>query len=257
MTTPYYSDDQVTLYCGDFRELLPDVLATHGEPDLVLTDPPYGETSLKWDRWPTGWPALMPGRSMWCFGSMRMFLEHRDEFTHAGWKLSQDVVWEKNTTGMNAGDRFSRCHEHALHWYSGDWKAVHHQPPRVPARKRVAGDVVSRGVVGKGAVTGEMGAYRLVSDGLGYQRTVIQSDSTRCGINETEKPPGMVEQLLTYGCPPGGLVLDVFAGGCSTLVAARNSGRRAIGIELREEQCVKAVEWRLSQTVLPFAEGVS
>ena len=64
------------------------------------------------------------------------------------------------------------------------------------------------------------------------------------------------ENLIAYGCPPGGLVLDVFAGSCSTLVAARNSGRRAVGIELREEQCAKAVEWRLSQAVLPF-EGAS
>ena len=59
---PYYADEQVTLYCGDFRELMPGVLAIHGEPDLVLTDPPYGETSLAWDRWPDGWPQLIPGR---------------------------------------------------------------------------------------------------------------------------------------------------------------------------------------------------
>lgn len=38
-------------------------------------------------------------------------------------------------------------------------------------------------------------------------------------------------------------------------VAARNSGRRAIGFELREEQCAKAVEWRLSQAPLPFGEA--
>ncbi len=69
-------------------------------------------------------------------------------------------------------------------------------------------------------------------------------------INETEKPAGLVENLLTYGMDQRGYVLDVFAGGCSTLVAARNSGRRAVGIELREEQCAKAVEHRLSQTVL-------
>src|SRR4051812_46740983 len=113
MTAPYYVDEQVTLYCGDFRDLLPQVLAEHGEPDLVLTDPCYGETSLAWDRWVDGWPSIMPGRSMWCFGSMRMFLDRRDEFRDAGWKLSQDVigqnvVWEKHNGSGFATDRFKR-----------------------------------------------------------------------------------------------------------------------------------------------------
>jgi site-specific DNA-methyltransferase (adenine-specific) len=254
MTKPYYSDDQVTLYCGDFRKLLPDVLATHGEPDLVLTDPPYGETSLKWDRWPDGWPSLIPGRSMWCFGSMRMFLDHRDEFD--GWKLSQDVVWQKQGGSGFATDRFVRIHEHALHWYRGAWADVHHIAGRIPHYGPDKGRVV-RGQMPKH--TGQIGRSAWQDDGTRLQGSVIQVPNMqgKGAINETEKPAGLVENLLTYGCPPGGLVLDVFAGGCSTLVAARNSGRRAIGIELREDQCAKAVEWRLSQTVLPFAEGAS
>ena len=45
MTQPYYSDDHVSLFVGDWRELIaPDFRA-----DLILTDPPYGETSLAWD----------------------------------------------------------------------------------------------------------------------------------------------------------------------------------------------------------------
>jgi site-specific DNA-methyltransferase (adenine-specific) len=253
---PYYADDAVTLYCGDFRELLPAVLAQHGEPDLVLTDPPYGETSLTWDRWPDGWPALMPGRSMWCFGSMRMFLDRRDEF--AGWKLSQDIVWRKaGRTGLATGtgfatDRFSRVHEHVTHWYRGGWADVHHEPPRIPS----AGLDKSGARRGQTPHTGKIANTRAyVDDGKRLQLSVIDSPNMHGrSINETEKPSGLVENLLTYGCPPGGLVLDVFAGGCSTLVAARNSGRRAVGIELREEQCAKAVEYRLSQTVLPFGE---
>lgn len=249
---PYYSDDHVTLYLGDWREeIAPDFRA-----DLILTDPPYGETSLTWDRWPIGWPELAARHSdaMWCFGSMRMFLDRRDEF--AAWKLSQDVVWEKNTTGMNPGDRFSRCHEHALHWYRGDWSGVRHDPPRVPAVKRRAGDIVSRGEVGEGAVTGRMGAYRLVSDGMAYQRTVLAADSLRTGMHSTEKPAQLLEPLLTYGCPPGGVVLDLFAGSCSTGVAAKRTGRRAVLYELREEQAELAAR-RLAQDVLDFEEPAS
>jgi site-specific DNA-methyltransferase (adenine-specific) len=246
---PYYADAHVALYCGDFRELLPDVLAAHGEPDLTLTDPPYGETSLAWDRWPEGWPSLIPGRSMWCFGSMRMFLDRRDDF--ASWKLSQDVVWEKHQGSGFATDRFKRMHEHALHWYRGDWATIHHATPKIMSTGKNRG----RAVLARGSMphTGQIGARGWEDDGTRIQGSVIYSPSMHGkAINGAEKPAGLVENLLTYGCPPDGLVLDVFAGGCSTLAAARNSGRRAIGIELREEQCAKAVEWRLSQVALPF-----
>jgi site-specific DNA-methyltransferase (adenine-specific) len=250
---PYYRDEQVELWCGDFRDLLPEVIERHGVPDLCLVDPPYGETSLAWDRWPDGWPALMPGRSMWCFGSMRMFLDRRDDF--AGWKLSQDVVWEKNSGSGFTTDRFKRVHEHALHWYRGEWSDVYHATPKVAA----AGKNRGRAVLGRNKPphTGKIASAGWEDDGTRIQGSVIYSPNMHgTAINETEKPSGLVENLLTYGCPPGGLVLDVFAGGCSTLVAARNSGRRAVGIELREEQCAKAVEWRLAQAVLPF-EGAS
>ena len=77
--SPYYVDESVTLYHGDFRE----VLATSNiGADAIVTDPPYGETKLDWDVWPKGWPSIAAeyARSMWCFGSMRMFLDRRDEF---------------------------------------------------------------------------------------------------------------------------------------------------------------------------------
>lgn len=249
---PYYSDDAVTLYCGDFRDLLPDVLAEHGEPDLTCTDPPYGETSLAWDRWSDGWPTLIPGRSMWCFGSMRMFLDRRAEFD--GWKLSQDVVWEKTRPTTVVTDRFARVHEHALHWYRGMWGDIRHETPKVPHYgKRVA--TAHRSAI-EANIRGATGAVTWEDDGTRWQTTVIEARNIHrsAAINETEKPAGLVENLIIYGCPPGGLVLDVFAGSCSTLVAARNSGRRAVGIELREEQCAAAVKWRLSQTVLSFGD---
>jgi len=248
---PYYADESVTLYCGDFREILPEVLAIHGEPDLTLTDPPYGETSLTWDRWPDGWPQLIPGRSMWCFGSMRMFLDRRDDFT--GWKLSQDVVWEKSRGTSFTTDRLARVHEHALHWYRGPWGKIHHDTPRVIHTGRKVARVINHG---SPSHTGVLAPGGWEDDGHRLQQSVIYAPNLhRRGINETEKPEGLVAPLMAYGCPPGGLVLDVFAGGCSTLVAARNSGRRAVGIELREEQCAKAVEYRLSQCVLPFGEA--
>jgi site-specific DNA-methyltransferase (adenine-specific) len=239
---PYYEDGDVTLYLGDCREIVPALGLT---VDLIVTDPPYGETSLTWDRWPTGWPdALVTvARSMWVFGSMRMFLERRDEFTD--WRMSQDVVWEKQDGSGFATDRLRRVHEHALHFYRGSWAEVHHETPRVGHRgpdksvRRRALDKRHHGVRGES---------QYVDNGTRLQRSVIYAPNMhgKGPINETEKPLGVLEPLITYGCPPGGLVLDVFAGSCSTLDAARMTGRRAIGIEVREEQCEAAVK-RLAQ----------
>jgi site-specific DNA-methyltransferase (adenine-specific) len=92
-------------------------------------------------------------------------------------------------------------------------------------------------------------------DGTRLQTSVIYSPSMhKKAINETEKPRGILEPLIEYGCKPGGLVFDPFAGSCSTLVAARALGRPAVGIEKREAQCEKAVLCRLSQGVLTFSD---
>ena len=245
---PYYEDESVTLFLGDWRELIPvDFTA-----DLILTDPPYGETSLEWDRWPAGWPSLAArhSRSMWCFGSMRMFLDRRDEF--ADWRLSQDVVWEKQDGTGFATDRLRRVHEFALHWYRGPWGEIHHDVPRV-GRRGPDKSVVRRAV--PKAHHGDRGASSYVDNGTRLLRSVIYEPNRhgKDNINETEKPVALLEPLISYGCPSGGMVLDLFAGSGSTLVAARNLGRKAVGYELREEQAEQTA-LRLSQQVLDFGE---
>jgi site-specific DNA-methyltransferase (adenine-specific) len=233
MTAPYYRDDQVTLYHGDMRDILPEL----GQFDACVTDPPYGETSLAWDRWPAGWPALVAGHtnSMWCFGSMRMFLDRRDEFT--GWRLSQDVVWEKhNGTGF-AADRLKRVHELALHWYTGVWSEVHHAAPREdyhgPDKHAHARD-------SRTPHTGTIGAHHYADDGTRMVRSVIKHPSVRGGLHPTEKPGAVLAPLIEYSVPPDGTLLDLFAGSCSGLLTACQLGRRAVGIEADEAMCEKA-----------------
>ena len=243
---PYYADEQVTLYHGDCRELLP---ALGVQADCIVADPPYGETSLPWDRWPHGWLEAAAGvtRSLWCFGSLRMFLDHAYEFTAARWKLSQDVIWEKqNGTGF-ADDRFKRVHESVTHWYRGDWGSIYHQTPRTEVAWRTAANTGRA----KPPHTGDIGNRNWEDDGTRLARTVqrVPNMWRRGAIHPTEKPVGILTPLIEYGCPVGGLVIDPCFGSSSALDAARQCGRRAIGVEIDERYCEAAAR-RLSQMTL-------
>jgi site-specific DNA-methyltransferase (adenine-specific) len=66
-----------------------------------------------------------------------------------------------------------------------------------------------------------------------------------------EKPPSLLADLILPTTPKDGLILDPFMGSGTTLVAAKELGRRAIGIEIEEKYCEIAVR-RLQQEVLEF-----
>ena len=247
---PYFDDGQVSLYLGDCRKILPALGVT---ADCMVADPPYGETSHDWDDWPDGWLRVAAGvsRSLWCFGSMRMFLEHAGEFPETGWKFSQDVVWEKHNGSGFAADRFRRVHESVAHWYRGEWRSIHHDVPRSAAEFDGKDRSVSGGK-SRTPHTGAIGPHRYEDDGLRLARSVQRVPSVRGGLHPTEKPTAILAPLIAYSCPPGGLVVDPFAGSGSTLDAARATGRRAIGIEAREDYCELAAR-RLSQAILTEA----
>lgn len=249
MSTPYYADDLVTLYHGDCRELAPTIRA-----DMVLTDPPYGETAISWDTWPSGWvdavgAALPDAASIWCFGSMRMFLDRRDDFAH--WLLAQDLIWRKPRARGTATDRFARVHEHILHFYRGAWSDIPHEAQRIPYHgKRV--HVPSKAAKSsRGEVRPMASTVEYVDDGTRMMPSVLEgvAGDPRTILHPTQKPLAVIEPLLAYSCPPGATVLDPFAGSGSTLVAAKYGGRRAIGIELNERYCEIAAR-RLGQDTL-------
>lgn len=61
--------------------------------------------------------------------------------------------------------------------------------------------------------------------------------TTRGPKHPTGKPLALMRWLVRLACPPGGTVLDPFAGSSTTLLAARDEGMRAIGIEEHEPYC--------------------
>jgi site-specific DNA-methyltransferase (adenine-specific) len=248
VTEPYWSDETCALYLGDCREILPELGVT---ADCIIADPPYGETSLPWDCWPHGWldAAAKASRSLWCFGSLRMYLEHADEFRTARWKLSQDVIWEKaNGTGF-ADDRFKRVHEQMTHWYRGEWRRIRHDTPRTDYS---GPDKHARARHSRTPHTGEIGGHFYEDDGTRLMRSVLFAKSVRGGLHRTEKPVPILSPLIEYACAPGGLVIDMFTGSGSVLDTARMSGRRAVGFELHEPHAEEAAK-RLSQGILEIA----
>jgi site-specific DNA-methyltransferase (adenine-specific) len=241
---PYYEQHGITIYHGDCREIAP-LLAV--EFDAVIADPPYDQTSLGWDRWPSGWPDTMAlvSRSLWCFGSLRMFLDRKDEFSE--WQLSQDVVWEKHNGSGFAADRFKRVHDQAVHFYRGDWSTVYHETPKV----QYGGPVKTVRKRGQTPHTGTIGNTGYVDDGSRLIRSVMFAPSMHGNAeNETQKPEVIVAPLVEYACPRGGIILAPFCGSGTDVVVARVTGRRAVGMDVREEQCEKAAN-RLQQ-LLPM-----
>jgi site-specific DNA-methyltransferase (adenine-specific) len=221
---------------GDCREVLKGF--ADETFDCIVTDPPYGETSLAWDRWQDGWPTaarrvLKKTGSMWVFGSFRMFFDHVDEFR--GWRQAQDIVWEKHNGSGFAADRFKRVHECAVQFYRDDasWDGVYKLP-------QFTNDAVARSVTRRSTPThtGKIGksSYKSYDGGVRLQRSVIYCRSEHGRADHpTQKPIGIVEPLLLYSCPVGGTVLDCFAGSGTTGLVAKRYGMNAVLIEGKAE----------------------
>jgi len=244
----------MTILTGDCRELMP----TGGPFDLILADPPYGDTSLAWDRRVDGWialacAALTSAGSLWVFGSLRCFMATAERFTEAGFRYAQEIVWEKqNGTGFHA-DRFKRVHELAVQFYRAEtpWRDIYNDVQTTP-------DATARTVRRKQRPphTGRIDAGHYVSHDGGprLMRSVIYVRNCHGrAIHPTEKPSALLEILIRTSCPEGGLVGDWFAGSGAAGEACRLSGRRYLGCEIDAVMAERA-RARIA-TVLPFHDG--
>jgi len=242
---PYFEQDGIAIYHGDCLDVLPALGAL--EASMVLADPNYGETKLDWDKLDFGWLSAVDGAaalnaSLWCWGSFRMFLAVGHMFGDCGWRLAQDVVWEKHNGSGFAADRFKRVHELAAQFYrkraawADVYKARVTTPDAVPRQVRRKRRPPHMGNV-------EKGHYVSLDGGPRLQRSVIYARSCHGYADLTgQKPIAVVRPLIEHSCPPGELVIDPMMGSGTTLVVAKSLGRRAVGIDRSEARCEGAAK---------------
>lgn len=229
----YYEHDGITIYHGDCREVLPTLAPD--SVDLVLTDPPYGVRYVtSWrlrtdklvapiegdeslnalrDSLPVIDRTLLNNRHVYCFSSPLLLGDAVDAI-HGVWPVKGVLVWDKGDRGT-VGDLeagYGVCFENIIYATKGR-RALNGPRPR--------------------------NVYRYDWSG------------TLDPVHPAVKPVGLLQWLVTKSTNAGETILDPFMGSGTTLRAAKDLGRRAIGIEIEERYCEIAAR-RLEQAVLPF-----
>ena len=229
---PFYSDDSVTIYHGDSEGALAQLRRTDTLADHLITDPPYDARTHEQAR---GGGGSDEGRGFVerGFGSFteedtREALFLAGELTRRwgivslpwhlparlyadpvpGWRFVRAGVWVKpNGAPQFTGDRPAQ-----------GWEAIAILHRELPGRMRWNG-----------------GGARAV-----WTHNIAQ------GKHPTQKPLGLLKEWIRQFTDPGDLILDPFMGSGTTLRAAKDLGRRAIGIELNGDYCEIAAR-RMSQ----------
>ncbi len=230
---------------GDCRIVLPTL--PEKSFDCVVTDPPYGQTSLAWDKplaagdWlPEVARVLKPTGSIWIWGTLRSLTPLCTDAAALGWHMAQDVVWEKHNGATFHADRFRRVHEQAVQLYRGAWADVFKAPV-------FTNDATARTVRRKKRPphTGNIGEshYTSIDGGPRLARGVFHARSCHGrAVHPTQKPVEVLLPLIKFSCPPGGSVLDPFAGSGTTGIAANILKRNATLIELNPDYAAMATE---------------
>jgi hypothetical protein len=230
---PYYEADGVVIYHGDCRGILP----TLPPVDLILTDPPYG----------VGYETARRSRS----DVLRTPVANDEtlDVVAAAWPLAIDRLRDDrhwyafaSPRRLAAADLVFPGTKHTLCWDKGDRGTV----GDLECGFGEAWEAILYGMRGRRAIRGKR------------PRTVLRYDwsATMDPVHPTVKPVALLERMVAWSTDPGETVLDPFMGSGTTLVAAKNLGRRAIGIEIEERYCEIAAK-RLSQRVLFGVDGAA
>lgn len=214
MTKPYYESGAIVLYHGDCREVREWLSA-----DVLVMDPPYGMAFVSSKTTQTR-PIAGDETTAVRDAALALWGAERPAAVFGTWKVPrpagtrQRLIWDKQD-GSGAG--------------MGDLDAIFGNSDE---------EIYLLGSWPRGERTRRPNIIR-TSSGMAYLATSVG--------HPTPKPVDLMERLIAAA--PAGMIADPFAGSGSTLLAAKNLGRRAIGIELEERYCEIAAE-RLRQEVL-------
>jgi DNA modification methylase len=259
--TPYYQDDLVTIYHGDCRDVLPEVAF-----DAVVTSPPYGDlrqygghggpdlyavlTSLA-EKLPLG------GVAVWNVGDQVIDgSESGESFRQAlhaidsGLRLHDTMLYCKEALVYPDANRYLPAFEYVFVFSKG---APRHFNGIRDRRNRSAGLKVHGPQRERdGSQSRKSRHGELTPDtGLRWNWWVLRPANhpdERTG-HPAQMPFSLARDHILTWTIPGEMVLDPFAGSGTTLRAAKDFGRRAIGIEIEERYCEIAAQ-RCSQEVL-------
>lgn len=92
---------------------------------------------------------------------------------------------------------------------------------------------------------------KAASEAAAEGRDVLSHRTVTNGQHSCQKPIGLMHELIERLTTPGQMIADPFSGSGSTLLAAKELGRKAIGIEQDAKHC-ETIAARLSQGVLPL-----
>ncbi len=233
MTKPYYDHDGITIYHGDCRDVLTELPAS--SVDLLLTDPPYG--------------MAFSGQ-----GEKSAQANISADGVRQGIRVIRQALFETSPLLKPDAHLLMFCHWNS---YPDFYDAI---SPYVKLRNAL---IWFKEMGGQGNIRSDyLRNYEVIMYGARGEREInalsgfsaVLRGFTRPGndrLHPTEKPISLLTYLTKRHCPADGLVLDPFMGSGTTLRAAKDLGRRAIGIEIEERYCEIAAR-RLQQSVLPL-----
>jgi site-specific DNA-methyltransferase (adenine-specific) len=245
MIKPYYEENGITIYHGDCLEILPCLESV----DAVITDPPYSSGGqFRGDR----------ARSTTEKYVTAQFI-NRSEFS--GDNLDQRVFMVWSSWWLAAAR--SACNDGAVLCAFSDWRQIPAMTDAIQCGGWVWRNIATwwkpgcRMIKGRFSSSAEYVIYATNgahnSDGERAVQNVL-SCATLTGDDKehiAEKPIEVMNWILSV-TKPLAVTLDPFMGSGTTLVAAKQLGRKAIGIEIEEKYCEIAVK-RLAQGVFDFA----
>lgn len=226
-----------------------------GSVDMILCDLPYGTTACAWD-------AVIPFEPLWreyrrlIRGNSAIVLCATQPFTTALIASNLPMfkyawIWEKSRPSgfAQAKNMPLKAHEEIAVFSSGVTVHASQSTNRMPYFPQGLEQLETPLTYEKKSWSDSSFAKRpshkaYQQTQTNYPRSVLKYASESGTVHPTQKPVALMEYLIRTYTNPGDTVLDNTCGSGTTLVAAINTGRNAIGIE-RDEGYFKIAQKRI------------